>query len=72
MLNTQGEVLVRQLASYLDGCLGDALAALPDQARLTAPFARLATGAGALAIAALRQRRAARPCPSGWPRWHVS
>ena len=57
MLNTQGGTLVRQLASYLDGCLGDALAALPDQARLPAPFARLAAGAGALATAALRHRR---------------
>ena len=31
MLSMQGGALVRQLASYLDGCLGNALAALPDQ-----------------------------------------
>lgn len=56
---------MRQLASYLDGCLGDALAALPDQARMTVPYARLAAGAGALATAALRHRRAAHRCPRG-------
>ena len=65
MPDTQSEALVRQLASSVDGCLGDALAALPDEARLGAPFARLAAGAGALATAALRHRRVAYPCLKG-------
>ncbi|KAK9836971.1 hypothetical protein WJX81_003433 [Elliptochloris bilobata] len=55
-LCAQGKALERQLAGYLDGCLGDALAALPDQARRVALFARLVAGAGALGTAALRHR----------------
>lgn len=52
----QGEALECQLAGYLDGCLGDALASLPKQARWAAPIARLAAGAGTLGTAALRHR----------------
>lgn len=50
----QSQVLVQQLTDYVDNFVGDCLADLPDQDRVSEPFTGLASPIGAFAAAVLK------------------